>query len=168
MEYRVLASLREDLNQGWVWLTNSGLGSRSVVKITNKKNEKSIYCECLEIDDNYLFVYNNRPREDIDATKPTITVSSWYRMKLGGIGTKTKHELEVRVANSWWGKIRANLQHPQVAVRVATWLGIISIALGVVGFCTRGIWYMLESQVEHNKGVERIAHKAGSRSCPAL
>jgi hypothetical protein len=42
MDYRVLASLRDDLNQGWVWLTNSGLDSRSVVKITNKKNGGSV------------------------------------------------------------------------------------------------------------------------------
>ena len=41
MEYRVLAALRDELNQGWVWVTNSGLESRSVVKITNLKNEKS-------------------------------------------------------------------------------------------------------------------------------
>lgn len=133
MEYRVLASLREDLNQGWVWVTNTGLDSRSVVRITNKKNGKSVYCESLEIDDNYLFAYNNRPRENIDKTKPTITVSSWYRIKLGGINTKTNHELEVRAANSWWGKTRANLQHPQVVVRMATWLGIISVGLGVIG-----------------------------------
>lgn len=61
MEYRVLAAIRDDLNQGWVWVTNSGLDSRSVVKITNKKNGKSVYCECLEIDDNYLLNYNNPP-----------------------------------------------------------------------------------------------------------
>lgn len=135
MEYRVLASLRDELNQGWVWVTNSGLESRSVVKITNKKTNKTIYCECLEIDENYIFVYNNPPRENIDKNKATITISAWYRKRLGGINTKTNQELEIRTANSWVGKLRANLQHPQVVVRMATWLALISVGLGTLGVC---------------------------------
>jgi hypothetical protein len=135
MEYRVLASLRDELNQGWVWVTNCGLDSRSVVKITNKKTKKRIYCECLEIDDNYIFVYNNPPRENIDESKATIIISAWYRKKLGGINTKTNHDLEITAANGWFGKLRANLQHPQVVVRMATWLAIISVGLGVLSIC---------------------------------
>lgn len=95
MEYRVLASLRNKLNQGWVWVTNCGLDSRSVVKIKNTKTKKTIYCECLEIDDNYIFVYNDPLRENIDKSKATITMSAWYRNRLGGINTKTNHELEI-------------------------------------------------------------------------
>jgi hypothetical protein len=135
MEYRVLASLRDELNQGWVWVTSSGIDSRSVVKITNKQTKKIIYCECLEIDDNYTFVYNNSPRENIDKNKATMTISAWYRENLGGIKTKTNQELEIRVANGWLGKLRANLQHPQVVVRMAVWLAIISVGLGVLGVC---------------------------------
>ncbi len=135
MEYRVLASLRDELNQGWVWVTNSGLESRCVVRITNKKTNKAIYCECLEIDENYIFYYNNHPRENIDKNKATITISAWYRKKLGGINTKTNQELEIRSANHWYGKLRANLQHPQVVVRMATWLAFISVGLGALGVC---------------------------------
>lgn len=135
MEYRVLASLQDELNQGWVWVTNCGLDSRSVVKITNKKTKKTIYCECLEIDDNYIFAYNNPPREKIDKSKATITISAWYRKRLGGINTKTNHEIEIRAANCWLGNLRANLQHPQVVVRMATWLAIISVGLGAFGLC---------------------------------
>lgn len=135
MEYKVLASLQEDLNQGWVWVTNCGLDSRSIVKITNKKSKKTIYCECLEIDDNYMFIYNNLPRENIDQSKAAMTMSAWYRNKLGGIKTKTNHELDVEAANNFWGKLQANLQHPQVIVRMATCLAIISLGLGVLGVC---------------------------------
>lgn len=131
----MLASLRDELNQGWVWLTNSGLESRSVVKIKNVKTNKTIYCECLEIDDNYTFVYNNPPREYIDKNIATITISSWYRKRLGGINTKTNQELEIKAANGWVGKLRANLQHPQVVVRMATWLALISVGLGALGVC---------------------------------
>ena len=135
MEYRVLASLREELNEGWVWVTNCGFDSRSVVKIINKNTKKTIYCECLEIDDNYIFFYNNPPRENIDRSKATITISAWYRKRLGGIKTKTNHELEIRAANGWFGKLQANLQHPQVVVRMASWLAIISVVLGAFGVC---------------------------------
>lgn len=132
MKYKVLASLREDMNQGWIWVTNSGLESRSVIKVTNKKNNKSIFCECLEIEDNYISVYNNQPRINIDKNEPTITINSWYRKQLGGINTKTFHELEIRAANGWYGKLRANVGHPQVIVRMAVWLSLLSFGLGLI------------------------------------
>lgn len=132
MEYKVLAAMRDDLNQGWVWVTKPGLDPRSVVKITNKNNGKSVYCESLEIDDNYLSTYNKAPRETIDHKVPTMTINSWYRRKLGGIATKANHELEVKSANGWYGKIRANLQHPQVVIRMGTWLAFISVLLGLL------------------------------------
>jgi hypothetical protein len=135
MEYKVLASLRDEMNQGWVWATNSGLDPRSVVKIKNLKNNKCIFCECLEIEENYKKAYNAPPREHIKDTEITITINAWYRKKLGGIETKTDHELEIRAANGLWGKLRANIQHPQVVVRMATWLAIISIGLGLLSIC---------------------------------
>jgi len=135
MEYKVLAALRGELNQGWVWATNSGLEPRSIVKITNLKNNKSIYCECLEIEKNYRFTYNNPPREKIKENEATITISAWYRKKLGGIKTKNIHELEIRAENGMCGKLQANLQHPQVIVRMATKLAILSVGLGAISIC---------------------------------
>lgn len=135
MEYKVLASLRDEMNQGWVWVTNSGLESRSVVKITNQKNKKSVFCECLEIEDNYIAAYNKPPRVSINKNEPIITINSWYRKKLGGIDTKTTHELEIRAANGWCGRLRANIGHPQVVVRMAVWLSLLSLGLGVLSVC---------------------------------
>lgn len=132
MKYLVLASLYDDLNQGWVWMTNSGLESRSIVKITNKKNNEKVFCECLNIDRNYMTLYNNPPRKIIEKGIATITINEWYRKKLGGIETKIIHELEIKAANGWCGKIRANLQHPQNVVRMATLLALISVVLGVL------------------------------------
>jgi hypothetical protein len=132
MKYKVLAALYDELNQGWVWVTNSGLESRAVVKITNKKNNKAVYCECLEIEDNYMSKYNNLPREHINKKEATIIINAWYRGRLGGLKTQTNHELEIRAANGWWGKLRACCQHPQVVVRIATRLAILSIILAVI------------------------------------
>ena len=62
-------------------------------------------------------------------------MNEWYRKRLGGLETKPKidYPLVIEKADSWYGKIRACLQHPQNVVRIATRLGIISFALGVFG-----------------------------------
>ena len=50
------------------------------------------------------------------------------------MSTKSKHELQITEVDNWHGKINACLQHPQVIVRIATWLGIISVVEGLIGF----------------------------------
>lgn len=131
--YKVLAAMRQDLNEGWVWLSSAGFEPRSIIKIKNKKNGEVVFCECLEIDDNFLYEYNNPPREHINKDENTIVINSWYRKRLGGIETKTNQELEIRAANKWWGKLRFNWGHPQVVVRMATWLALLSLGLGILG-----------------------------------
>jgi hypothetical protein len=131
--YKVLAAMHADMNEGWVWLTGSGFVPRSIIKITNKANNKSVFCERLEIDDNFTKEYNQRPRVHIDPNEETAVINAWYRKRLGGIATKTSYDLQIDEANGWWGKFRANTGHPQVVVRLATWLAVISVALGVIG-----------------------------------
>ena len=131
--YMVLAALRSELNEGWVWLTDSGFKQRSVVKISNRKNGKSIYCESLRIDNNFLFEYNKRPRISIKKNEKTVVMNEWYRKRLGEIETQKKHDLKISSANIFWGKFRACTGHPQVVVRLATWLALISVALGGFG-----------------------------------
>ena len=136
MKYKVLASLRDEMNQGWVWSTNSSFNVRSIVKIINLENKKSIHCEHLQIEDNYINTYNdNHKRYKIKKDNKTIIVNAWYRDKLGNIETKKYHNLELKAASSLWGKFQANINHPQVVVRMATWLSIISVLLGIIGVC---------------------------------
>ncbi len=135
MEYKVLASFRDELNQGWVWANQINLEPRSIVKIINLKNKKVIYCECLEIDNNYVSAYNHKPRAHINENEKTITMNQWYRKRLGGIKTKHTYDLEIWEANGWYGSFRANIGHPQIIVRMATWLAIISVCLGVLSIC---------------------------------
>ena len=133
--YKVLASLRSDMNEGWVWVSNVDFESRSIIKITNKENRKKIYCECLKIDDNFLKEYNQEGRVPIDEIEKVIVINEWYRKRLGGLLTKKDYQLEIVAANNWWGRLCSNLSHPQAVVRCATVLAIISVLLGVVGFC---------------------------------
>jgi hypothetical protein len=122
------------MNEGWVWLSQSGFEQRSIIKITNKINNKKLYCEYLEIDDNFKFEYNQPPRVSINDGEATLIINAWYRKKLGGIKTKEQHGLEITEANGLWGKLMTNIGHPQVVVRLATWLGIISVVLGILSF----------------------------------
>lgn len=131
--YKVLAATRADMNEGWVWLSNHNYAPRSIIRIRNRSNNKAIYCEALEIDDNFTEEYNQLPRVSIDGREDTIIMNGWYRNRLGGIETKRKHDLEISAANGLWGRFRASTGHPQVVVRLATWLALISIGLGLLG-----------------------------------
>lgn len=130
---KLYSALCEDSQQGWVWLQNSSLPARSIVKIKNIENGKSIYCETLQIDNNFLTAYNQSPRIFITSPQTTLVINGWYRAKLGGLHSQTDVDLTVTPCNSWCGKFMACIYHPQIVVRVAASLGAISIALGLLG-----------------------------------
>lgn len=138
--YRVLAALRADMNEGWVWLGRTNVEPRAVVRISNKANGKKIYCECLEIDKNYLNEYNRlnengrpaRYRIEEREISSVVTMNSWYRKKLGNLEKNEEYDLEVKELNNAYGKLLASLGHPQIIVRVAIRLGLWSVLLGVI------------------------------------
>lgn len=127
--YRVLPALRADMNEGWVWLTRKNSEPRSIIQIKNKTDHKKIYCECLEIDKNYLTEYTGYTIKETDLV---ITMNGWYRKQLGKLEKNKEYELEVKEYNNVYGKLMACLFHPQTIVRIATRLGLLSIAIGIV------------------------------------
>lgn len=130
---KVFAALACDSQQGWIWLKDATIPPRSVVKITNLKTKKTIYCEALQIDNNFLKEYNQAPRLNINNPSETIVINHWYRASLGGLATQEDAKLKIQICNSWYGKIKACTDHPQAVVRVAVWLGVIGILLGLIG-----------------------------------
>lgn len=126
------AATSEDSQQGWVWLQIPALPPRSVVKITCVETRKSFYCEALQIDTNYLTSYNQPPRVTITDPAQALVINAWHRAKLGGIHPQSVMTLKVKAANSIWGKIRACVDHPQIGIRVAIWLGLLGLALGLI------------------------------------
>lgn len=130
---KLFAALREDTQQGWVWLQDTRLKSRSIVKIKNPANGKVVYCEALQIDQNFLSAYNQSPRITISNPQIALVISGWYRAALGDLSTQADVPLEIKPSNCWWGKFKACTGHPQIIVRVASWLGAIGLFLGVVG-----------------------------------
>jgi hypothetical protein len=129
---KIYASLDDHIGEGFVWLERSGLPARCVVKVTNPESKRSVFCEALQLEQNFLQRYNQEPRYTITDPTSSIVMSAWYRVRLGGLETQREYTLDVVAANSWYGKIRARVHHPQIVVRVAVWL-VVSVALGALG-----------------------------------
>lgn len=73
-----------------------------LLKIKNKSNKSIVYCEALEIDDNFIKEYNQRLRVNIKKNEKTIIINRWYRSRLGGVETKRIYDLVISCANCLW------------------------------------------------------------------
>jgi hypothetical protein len=130
---KLFVAHRDDAHQGWVWLQIRGFPVRCVVRITNPSNGRSICCEALQIDQNFLDEYNQSPRFAITDPNSSLVLGQWYRTGLGGLAAQSEVALTIKAANGWWGRFRACTDHPQIVVRLAAWLGGIGLLLGVIG-----------------------------------
>jgi len=142
---KIYASLDEDIGEGFVWLQKPGLPTRGIVRITNADSGRNIFCEALQFEKNFLEKYNQSPRFVIERPDLSIVMSGWYRTRLGDLQTQREYPLEIATADSWYGKIRACTHHPQVVVRLAVWLGVLSVVLGIAGVLL-GVASVLEAR----------------------
>jgi len=134
MKLRVFASLSEDINNGWVWVPESLVDERTVVRIKNSNSGKVVFCEALQIGENYIKRYNtNDQTYRINDKDGSIVMSEWYRKKLAITETQTEIELEIVKNDKPYGHLRASLHHPQIVVRLAMELAILSVVLGAIG-----------------------------------
>lgn len=134
-KYKVLAANVESIDSGIVWIQDEkNRPQRSICEITNTRNNKKTYCEVLKIDKNFTNNRNNRcGASKVPDSQPAIVISQWYRVKLGIEGAGTIEHLEIKEKNSYCGKIRSCLHHPQVVIRLATKLAGLSVILGFIG-----------------------------------
>lgn len=131
--FKIYAAKTEDVNQGWVWLVGCKYPQRSIVKLSANCTSKYVYCETRSIDKNFINDYNESEHtEKIDEPDSALVAAEWYRIRLG-VEKGTKAEIKVTLANNCYGHIRACLAHPQLVVRLATWLGLLSVVLGLIG-----------------------------------
>jgi hypothetical protein len=132
MPYKVYAALKDDINSGWVWVGGFDGTQRSIIKIKNEENGKSVYCEFLKIDENFKKQYVKGNTIQIENEQNAIIVNEWYRTKLD-VNKNTDVSLSISTENHLIAKFMACIEHPQIVVRLATWLGVVSIALGIIG-----------------------------------
>ena len=132
MVFKIYAALYEDINVGWVWIGNYSGNQRSVVKIVNKNTKKFVYCEALKIDKGFKARYMQGNTVKITDPGNSLIMNEWYRKKLGIYKTKIEEDISVSEENHLIGYIMASIQHPQIIVRLATQLGILSVLLGLI------------------------------------
>lgn len=136
--YKVYAALYDESSEGWIWLPQKlekqNFSSRDIIVIKTKQNTQKVYCICRIIDNNFKRKYNKSDsgRCKIDNTDQAIVMSSYYRDMLGGLKTQEEYEFEIKRTKCPYYKIRALFQHPDNAIRIAIWLAIISIMIGMV------------------------------------
>lgn len=133
--YEIHAATLDSVEAGHVWVQPElSFGQRPVCQIHNVQTGKKVYCEVLNIDDNYRrHRSNNISASQIPQEAPAIAMNQWYRAKLGISKTRALVTLEIFPANSWYGKLMTCWHHPQIVVRLATVLACLSLLLGVVG-----------------------------------
>lgn len=136
MEYKIFVALHADISSGWIWASSPDFNvpHRSVVRVKNLSKKKTIYCELFQIDSNFQNIYNLETRVPIDHNQPSIVINEWYRKKLEiTYGKSTLVDLEISKVGFLYRLVAGARDHPQMIARVGIWLGIISVALGMIG-----------------------------------
>ncbi len=133
--YTIFAALSDETNEGWVWFRSPSLPTRTIVKIYCRATNRTVFCESRKIDPNFVKQHNDRPHTaKIASTCEPLVISEWYRNALGGFATKSGVELEITQPRiPVWRDLRVSCHHPQIAVRLATRLGVLGTWLGNVG-----------------------------------
>lgn len=133
MLYRVLAALDRHLDSGFVWTNDPRVHGRSLIRILNPETGKSIYCEALRADKNFMAQYASGNTFQPSPTTPFIVINGWYRANLEIDETNADINLSIELCKGFLAQIRAGLAHPQVIARIATILGLTGVLLGVLG-----------------------------------
>lgn len=130
----VFPSLYEDSNAGWIWIPPiDGFTSRDYINLSILKTGRKITCICRIIDTNFQNHYNDGPRKKINDIHIPIVISDYYRNRLGSLKTGQECEFEIKKlwSRNYPKKIFALLQHPDNAIKMAAWLALWSIILGI-------------------------------------
>lgn len=138
MLFKIMAALFEESNSGWVWLDVEGFETRDYVKISRydqkERRKYTTYCQVRIIDKAYVRLYNRKAPKKINISlhHNFIIMNGYYRNKLGNLKPGEKVDLEIkRIAKpNIFELLRTFTGHPDKAIVVSSWLGILSFCLG--------------------------------------
>ena len=137
--YEVHQSLREDLNEGSIWLLDPSLcpqirNKRRIVKIS--RGAASVCCEALYATEDYLGRRRWGGKDQKHPGHRMIFLSGWYRAHLridGPPGTRAELKIDLgNYAQQLGWQVAACIDHPQVAVFLSTILGVIGLGLAFI------------------------------------
>ncbi len=132
--FLILAASLDSIEAGHVWVqSDRTLPQRAVCKIINLQNNKSVHCEVLKIDKNYIRSRRGRKASLVPNGKSVIAMNQWYRSKLEIDAANVNCKLSIQEQDNCIAKLSACFLHPQLVVRLATSLACISLFLGVAG-----------------------------------
>ncbi len=134
-DFKIRDALDEHTDAGFVMLQLAGFKGKHIVSITNKENNKKIWCEAIEFGHHFCKKYNSKKRgKKIKEADNTIVINKWYGDKLD-IETSDEDK-EIALSIELTGKVgalKAALTHANTLVRLATQIAIVFVVLGVVG-----------------------------------
>src|SRR5262245_51502938 len=129
--FHIRAALHEESTNGWVWChKQANIRPRTLVKIENLRNGRSVICEHREIDDYFLDTYNSRKANSVAPLQldgNPIVMSFWYRSALEIPAIGGYEDLKLSPAPKYLGALRAGAEHADPAVRLGTRLGMLGL-----------------------------------------
>jgi hypothetical protein len=136
VQYQIRSALHEEAKEGWVWIFPPQRPSTIHIQIRNSATGRTVVCEQREIDANFRWLYNARQlTRSLPPDENVIVISSYYRDRLGvAVDTDDPQDLNITATRGPLAGLSAGLKHPASVVRTATWLGILSVLLGVLSF----------------------------------
>jgi hypothetical protein len=136
MRYQIRSALHEEAKEGWVWIYPPLSKTTIHIQIRNIATGRTVVCEQREIDENFRWLYNARElTRSLPLNENVIVISSYYRDRLElALDAAEPQDLSISATGGPFAGLSAGLKHPASVVRTATWLGILSIFLGVLSF----------------------------------
>ena len=132
----VRASTSENINSGFIWGVGfSDIRHKDIICLRNPSNNHKIWVEYLSGDDNFYHSYNERKKTiKIDPNEKTLILSEYYRKKLG-LEKGDDIPVDITICNIIPDILKSPLAavyHPDPTVRLAIFLGFVSIGMGLI------------------------------------
>jgi len=144
---QIYKSIYEESNEGWIWISSmNGIKSRQLIHVKNTQTDKSIYVSCRIIDNDFIKIYNagnNRKKMNLNNS---MVISSYYRdlLEINENVDISTFEIKLIEKKQICKKIQFLTKHPDLALRLATELAIISVTIGFVSILISIICEIIE------------------------
>lgn len=144
-KFALFAALHEESRAGWVWVSPGDSPEAIFIRVRRREARRAVVCERRIADDNFRRYYNERPYTNkLPDSGPFIVMSDSYRTALG-ISEAREAVLELSEAGFLSQHLTAYSHHPDGAIRLGVRLGLLSVALGLLGalpFIAAGVKYL--------------------------